>query len=43
MCAGGKWKTWNLSLGGTRGTHGESMQRIVHVHVTCSKRPTLTT
>src|SRR6476646_786702 len=34
-------KTWNLSLGGTRGTHGELMQRNVHVYVTCAKRPTL--
>src|SRR5262249_20762114 len=38
-CAGGKWKTWKRSSGGTRGTHGDVMQRIVHVQVTCAKRP----
>src|SRR5437764_14407165 len=36
-----KWKTWYLSLGGSRGTHCCVRQRSVHVHVTCSKRPTL--
>src|SRR5882724_4938166 len=40
MRAGWKWKTWNLSLGGSRGTHGSVMQWSVHVHVTCEKRPT---
>ena len=40
MRAGWKWKTWNLSLGGSRGTHGDVMQCSVHVHVTCEKRPT---
>ena len=40
MCAGRKRKTWNRSLGGIRGTHGEVTQRNVHVHVTCEKRPT---
>src|SRR5436305_11958554 len=39
MCAGRKWKTWKRSSGGRRGTHGDVMQRIVHVQVTCAKRP----
>src|SRR5436853_4664382 len=39
MCEGEKWKTWNLSLGGSRGTHGDARQRSCHVQVTCSKRP----
>src|SRR3954468_15560240 len=39
-CAGWNLKTWNLSLGGRRGTQGEAIQRSVHVHVTCAKRPT---
>src|SRR3954471_282919 len=39
-CAGWNLKTWNLSLGGRRGTQGDAMQRSVHVHVTCAKRPT---
>src|ERR1700687_481056 len=39
MCAGRNVKTWNCSLGGSRGTHGDVTQRRVHVHVTCAKRP----
>src|SRR4051812_22483110 len=39
MCAGVKRYTWNLSLGGRRGTQGEARQRNCHVHVTCMKRP----
>ena len=38
--AGWKRKTWNLSLGGRRGTQGEVMHRSVHVYVTCANRPT---
>src|SRR3954454_12934741 len=40
MRAGWKWKMWNLSLGGRRGTQGNVMQWSVHVHVTCENRPT---
>src|ERR1700716_4011945 len=37
-----KRKMWKRSLGGTRGTHALVMQRSVHVHVSCWKRPTCT-
>src|SRR5712692_734917 len=40
MRAAWNLKTWNLSLGGRRGTHGEVMQRSVHVYVTCENLPT---
>src|SRR5258705_13170697 len=39
MCAGWKVKTWNLSLGGSRGTQGDVRHSSVHVQVTCAKRP----
>src|SRR5919204_5407484 len=39
MCASGNLKTWYLSLGGTRGTHGDVTQRSVQVHVICANRP----